>query len=127
MPQNIRRPKSFRPAAPSVTHRLSRLAAALLLPIVLSACAPDAWKANPNYDAFVNQIMRNCGNKNMGELTVAGLLDQDSNTYSVYFADLTSRWGQNRISTQDYIQGVMSVGGGRESDGLKCIVAQKAQ
>jgi hypothetical protein len=127
MPQNILRPKSFPSAAPSATRRLSRLAAALLLPIVLSACAPDAWKNNPNYDAFVNQILRNCGNKSIGEFTVSNMMNQDDPGYSVYFYDLTSRWGQNRISTQDYIQGVMSVGGGRESDGLKCIVAQKAQ
>jgi hypothetical protein len=95
------------------------------LPLALSACAPDAWKANPNYDAFVNQILRNCGNQRMGEFTVSSLMNQDDSSYNVYFVDLTSRWGQNRISTQDYIQGVMSVGGGSQSAGLKCIVAQK--
>jgi len=114
---------------PSILTRATvrNLALAALLPLALAACAPDAWKANPNYDAFVNQILRNCGNKNMGEFTVSGLMDQDGPTYNVYFVDLTSRWGQNRITTADYVQGVMSVGGGRESAGLKCIVAQKAQ
>ena len=107
--------------------RVRALALAALVPLALGACAPDAWKNNPNYDAFVNQILRNCGNKNMGELTVADLMNQDNPTFSAYFYDLTARWGQNRISTGDYIQGVMSVGGGRESAGLKCIVAQKGQ
>ena len=109
------------------SSRLRALFVAALVPVALSACAPDAWKNNPNYDAFVNQILRNCGNKNMGELTVADLMNQDNSTFSAYFYDLTARWGQNRISTADYVQGVMSVGGGRESAGLKCIVAQKGQ
>jgi hypothetical protein len=111
--------------APRTGAAARKMAIAALLPLALAACAPDAWKANPNYDAFVNQILRNCGNQRMGEFTVSSLMDQDATTYSVYFVDLTSRWGQNRISTQDYIQGVMSVGGGSQSAGLKCIVAQK--
>lgn len=127
MSQNARISKSFPLTASRAARPLRLLAAAAVLPLALSACAPDAWKANPNYDAFVNQILRNCGNKSMGEFNVSNLMNQDDPGYSVYFYDLTSRWGQNRISTQDYIQGVMSVGGGRESDGLKCIVAQKAQ
>ena len=127
MSHNARISKSFPFTASRAARPLRLLAAAAVLPLALSACAPDAWKANPNYDAFVNQILRNCGNKSMGEFNVSNLMNQDDPGYSVYFYDLTSRWGQNRISTQDYIQGVMSVGGGRESDGLKCIVAQKAQ
>ncbi len=122
MPQNLRRPKSFPCAAPSATRRLSRLAAALLLPIVLSACAPDAWKANPNFSAFVNQVDRVCGKLNIGEPTVSELLNN-----SAIFLDMTSRWDLGKISTADYIQSVMSNGGGRESAGLKCILAQKTQ
>jgi len=111
--------------APLIGAMARKWALAALLPLALSACAPDAWKANPNYDAFVNQILRNCGNQRMGEFTVSSLMNQDDPSYNVYFVDMTSRWGQNRISTQDYIQGVMSVGGGSQSAGLKCIVAQK--
>ena len=102
-------------------------ALAALLPLALGACAPDAWKANPNYDAFVNQILRNCGNLRLGEPTVSDLMNQDNATFSAYFYDLTARWGQNKISTADYVQGVMSVGGGSESAALKCIVAQKGK
>lgn len=74
------------------SSRLRALFLAALVPFALSACAPDAWKNNPNYDAFVNQILRNCGNKNMGELTVADLMNQDNSTFSAYFYDLTARW-----------------------------------
>lgn len=113
------------PFRPATRARATALAA--ILPLALGACAPDAWKSNPSYDAFVDQILRNCGNMRLGELTVSDLLNQDSATSSAYFYDLTARWGQNRISTADYIEGVMSVGGGRESPALKCIVAQKGQ
>ena len=122
MPQTLN--SSIRPGSRA---RVSVKALAALLPLVLGACAADAWKNDPSYDAFVNQILRNCGNQRLGELTVTDLMDQRSPTSSVYFYDLTARWGQNRISTADYIEGVMSVGGGRESPALKCIVAQKGQ
>lgn len=122
MPQNNRRPKSFPPAAPSATHRFSRLAAAVVLPLALSACAPDAWKANPNFNAFLNQVDRVCGKLNIGEPTVSELLNS-----SAVFLDTTSRWDLGKISTADYIESVMANGGGRESAGLKCILAQKTQ
>jgi hypothetical protein len=98
---------------------------AAAMPLVFAACAPDAWKANPTYDSFLNKVQRVCGNKSIGEATVNDLMNQDSSTYSAYFVDLTSRYDLGKISQQDYVTGVMSVGGGRESEGLKCIVAQK--
>lgn len=107
------------------TVRTRLLFGAALLPLVFAACAPDLWKANPNYDAFLNQVQRVCGNKSMGEPTVNDLLNQDSSMYSVFFVDITSRYALGKISQQDYISGVISVGGGRESEGLKCILAQK--
>jgi hypothetical protein len=105
--------------------RTRLLFCAAMLPLVFAACAPDAWKANPTYGTFLNKVQQVCGNKNIGEATVNDLLNQDSPTYSAYFVDLTSRYDLGKISQQDYVNGVMSVGGGSESEGLKCIVAQK--
>ena len=45
--------------------------------------------------------------------------------YRVLFVDITSRYALGKISQPDDISGVMSVGGGRESDGLKNILAKK--
>jgi hypothetical protein len=115
------------PIASHAPIRFRLRVAAAMLALAFTACAPDARKANPAYDAFVNKVQRACGNLSIGEPTVNDLLNQDSTTYSVYFVDLTSRWGLGKISTPDYVQGVMSVGGGRESAGLKCILAQKTQ
>jgi hypothetical protein len=105
--------------------RACLLFGAAMLPLVFAACAPDAWKANPAYDSFLNKVQQACGNKSIGEATVNDLMNQDASTYSAYFVDLTSRYDLGKISQQDYVAGVMSVGGGRESEGLKCIVAQK--
>jgi hypothetical protein len=102
------------------------LLGAAMLPLVFAACAPDAWTGNPTYDTFLNKVQRVCGNKNIGGATVNDLLNQDSSMYSAFFVDLTSRYDLGKISQQDYVSGVMSVGGGSESEGLKCIVAQKS-
>ncbi len=121
----ITRPAQPRSPARRRPIRTRLLLGVAMLPLIFAACAPDAWKANPNYDAFLNQVQRVCGNKSMGEPTINDLLNQDSPMYSVFFVDITSRYALGKISQQDYISGVMSVGGGRESEGLKCILAQK--
>lgn len=122
MSQNARISKSFPFTASRAARPLRLLAAAVVLPLALSACAPDAWKANPNFNAFLNQVDRVCGKLNIGEPTVSELLNS-----SAVFLDTTSRWDLGKISTADYIESVMANGGGRESAGLKCILAQKTQ
>ena len=125
MPPITRPAQSRSPYGRRQPVRARLLFGAAVLPLVFAACAPDAWKVNPTYDAFLNKVQQVCGNKSMGEPTVNDLMNQDSPMYSVYFVDLTSRFVLGKISQQDYVSGVMSVGGGRESEGLKCILAQK--
>ena len=108
-------------------RRLQPWVAAALLPVALAGCAPDAWKPNPNFNAFLNQVERECGTSRIGELTVSQLMNPGSAQYSAYFVDLTSRFDLGRISVEEYVLGISSTFNTvRDSAGIRCIVNQKA-
>jgi hypothetical protein len=104
------------------------LAALALVPLALAGCAQDAWKPNPNFSAFLNKVEQNCGTARIGELTVSQLMNPASAQSSAYFVDMTSRLDLGRISEDDYVLGVSSTFNTvRDSAGIRCILAQKAQ
>ena len=110
-----------------LASRASPWAAASLLWVVLTGCAPDAWKPNPNFNAFLNQVERVCGTSRIGELTVSQLMNPASSLYSAYFVDMTSRFDLGRISVEEYVLGISSTFNTvRDSAGIRCIVNQKA-
>jgi hypothetical protein len=104
------------------------LVAAALVPLALAGCAQDAWKPNPNFSAFLNKVEQNCGTARIGELTVSQLLDPSSAQSSAYFLDLTSRFDTGRVTEEEYVIGVSSTFNTvRDSAGIRCVLAQKAQ
>lgn len=116
------------PTARSARGALAgQLVAVVLLPLALGACAPDAWKPNPNFSAFLNNVERACGTTRLGELTISQLMSPGSAMYSAYFVDMTSRYDLNRISVEDYVLGISSTFNTvRDSAGIRCVVAQKS-
>lgn len=100
---------------------------AALLALVFTACAPDTSKTRPTGDAFATQVLRECGTKHLGALSVSDLMNTVSPRYSAYFVQITARYGQGTMSWNDYVRAVVTVhgGGDGESAGLTCIKAQK--
>jgi hypothetical protein len=98
----------------------------LAVPLTFGGCAPDAWKPNPQFSAFQNQVERVCGTTRLGELTISQLMNPGSSLYSAYLVDMTSRFELNRISAEEYVDGISSTFNTvRESAGIRCIIAQK--
>jgi opacity protein-like surface antigen len=117
-----------RPETNALSDRALCLAAVALVTLALASCAQDAWKPNPNFSAFLNQVERNCGTSRIGELTVSQLMNPGSAQSSAYFIDMTSRFDLGRISEEDYVLGVSSTFNTvRNSAGIRCILAQKTQ
>ncbi len=116
-----------RPAVAWRSVRAGRLAAVgASAALALAGCAPDAWQPGPQSSAYLNQIERVCGTTRLGELTISQLMNPGSSLYSAYFVDMTSRYELNRITTDDYVSGIASTfNTGRESAGIRCIIAQK--
>ena len=112
----------------TLTCRLARVAIVSLLPLAFSACAPNAWKNNPNIDAFMNRVMQNCQMQNLGQLTVGDLMNQDLPTFSALFFDMLSRFDAGSMSAPDFAAGVASATQIREdAPGIRCIIAQKTR
>ena len=112
------------PGASAGKPRSPLLAVVLLAGV--AACAPDAWKPSPIYDAFLNKVDKNCGTMRIGEASISQLLNPGSNMYSAYFVDMTSRFELGRISTEDYMEGIASTFTTiLDTAGVRCIIAQK--
>ena len=93
---------------------------------MIAACAPDAWKPNPQFSAFLNQVERVCGTTRLGEVTISQLMNPGSSLYSAYFVDMTSRLDLGKITVDEYVSGISSTFNTvRDSAGIRCIVAQK--
>lgn len=116
------------PRAAAATGRApGTAAAALVAAALLGACAADAWKPNPRFSAFQNQVERVCGTTRLGELTISQLMDPGSAQFSAYLLDMISRFEQGKVTGQEFAEGIGSTFNTvRDSAGIRCIVAQKS-
>ena len=102
------------PRAASCSSRLALIAALL----ALGACAPDAWRPDAPYEAFLDQVEKNCGNERIGTRRIAADLLQDA-----YFLDLSSRFYHGGISRSDYASALAgSFGGAADAAGILCLL-----
>ncbi|MEF8727268.1 MAG: hypothetical protein V5B34_03490 [Accumulibacter sp.] len=109
------RRRSDRPA----TFR--RSLALLLVAAAATACAPDAWRPDSRFDAFLDQVQDRCGNLDVGGRRIGANLIQGPDSY---FLDLTSRYFHREISRENYadaLAGTFSSDPG--SAGIRCILA----
>lgn len=97
---------------------------------LLAACAPDAWKASPGYDGFLDQVQKACYYQRIGVVNVGDMLTNPGNMQSTYFIDQTSRLYHGKITRDSWTSAVTAFIQGRTSDpGVQCVLEQfdKAQ
>jgi hypothetical protein len=100
-------------------------AAALLATVTVGACAPDAWKPAPGYDAFLDQVQKACYYRPIGIVNVGDMLTNPGNMQSTYFIDQTSRLYFGKISRAEWTTGVTAFIQGRATDpGVQCVLAE---
>ncbi len=107
--------------------KLSRMFLALALTLPVAACAPDAWRPDSPYEAFLNQVQSKCWNLDLGTYEINGLLsgNDDANSSSTYFLDLTSRFFNGRISEDNYVGALSTFFNTKPyTPGINCILAQ---
>lgn len=73
--------------------------AALCAVVIGTACAPDAWRPDSRYDAFLDRVQDRCGNLEVGGRRIGTNLIQGPDSY---FLDLTSRYFHRQISAENY-------------------------
>jgi hypothetical protein len=107
--------------------RRQRCISIALLALTLAACAPDAWRSDPRYDAFLDQIRIKCRDTRLGSTTIPELMP-DAMTTDPYFMDVTSRFYNGQISKENYIGALEGSYAARpDSNGIQCILAQMPQ
>jgi len=95
------------PSSPRVRRQIERPAAAvcrslaLLFVAAATACAPDAWRPDSRYDAFLDQVQDRCGDLEVGGRRIGANLIQGPDSY---FLDLTSRYFHRQISPGNYAE-----------------------
>ena len=99
---------------------------AFALSLSLAACAPDAWRPDSPYEAFLNQVQNKCWNLDLGGRDINSLLNDSSNAATdAYFLDLTSRYFNGRISRENYVDTLSTnYNTSPDSPGIRCILQQ---
>jgi len=91
--------------------------------VLLSACAPDAWRPDNPYDAFLDRVQKQCGEQRIGNRSIGWDLLQTSSP-NAYFLDLTSRFYHREVSERSYADALAgSFGGASDAPGILCILA----
>lgn len=92
----------------------------VLLPVVLGACAPDAWRPDSRYEAYLDQMQNKCGELRLGGRSIGDDLLQESDAY---FLDVTSRYYHDEISEKSFVGALSGTyDAAPDSPGILCIL-----
>ncbi len=95
----------------------SALAPALLV-VVLGGCAPDAFRPDAPYEAYLNQLQNRCQYQRIGRVEINSDLLQDP-----YFLDVTSRFFNLETSQTAYLGSLEGAYGATpDSPGVRCLL-----
>lgn len=106
--------------------RFPRAYLALALSFPLAACAPDAWRPDSPYEAFLDQVQNKCWNLDIGGREINSLLSSQSDAATgAVFLDLTSRYFNGRITRENYVEALAANYNARpDSPGIRCVLDQ---
>ncbi|WP_291987420.1 hypothetical protein [Candidatus Accumulibacter sp. ACC007] len=102
------------------------LASAVLAVFALlsvSACAPDAWRSDDPYEAFLTRVQNKCLYERIGRMEINADSLQDP-----YFLDLTSRFYNGRIPQAAFVANLQGAYDAQpDSPGVRCLLGQMPQ
>ncbi len=92
---------------------------------LLAACAPDAWKPDNAYDAFLDRVQKACYYDPISSTTVGNLLEAGGSDNASYFMDETSRLYAGRITPANWTMSITSQLQANPTDrGIKCLLSE---
>ena len=98
-------------------------------PLALTGCGPngfarDALDENPQAEAFLDRIEKNCAKLSVGNQPLNWLLSTSSN--DTYFVDATSKYYLGQFSQKDYTDSINAFyPTGTNQPALNCIFKQR--
>ena len=83
--------------------------------------APDAFRSDPSYEAYLGRVQKNCGDLNIGPYNIYDHLMLSDPA----FLDMTSRFFNGIISQQSYVDALSGSYDARsDSAGIRCVLQQ---
>jgi hypothetical protein len=108
----------------SVTRRRACAIAAVALSL-LTGCAPDAFRRDPAFEAWIGEVRKACYRERIGTDTVGNLLGNTGSREGNHFLNQTSRLYAGRLTREQWTSGVLAFLSGRPSDpGIQCVLEQ---
>ena len=84
--------------------------------------APDAFRPDPSYEAYLGRVQKNCGNLYIGPYNIYEHLMLSDPA----FLDMTSRFFNGIISQQNYVDALSGSYDARsDSPGIRCVLQQQ--
>ncbi len=100
-----------------------RFLVAATLVAALTACAPDALRRNPEFEAWLGGVREACHGARIGKYTVGGLLQSTGSREGGHFLNQTSRLYAGRIDPDEWTRNVTAFILGRPGDpGVQCVL-----
>jgi hypothetical protein len=90
-----------------------------ILALALGACAPDAWRPDPGYEAFLNTIQKECAYFQIGTSGYEQLFGDSR------FLDITSRLYYGKVTRQGWQESMEAMYSANPNDrGMACLLAK---
>lgn len=92
---------------------------------LLAGCAPDSFRRNPEFEAWIGEVRQACYRERIGVNTVGGLLGRTGSREGNHFLNETSRLHAGMITPEQWTARVLAFISGRRTDpGLQCVLAR---
>jgi hypothetical protein len=90
----------------------------LLIALAVTACAPDSWRPDPEFNRWAGRVTRECHPLTIGKEPLDSRFRQET------FLNLTSRLYAGRINVQQYTNSLDSFYPGNNRAAIECIVSR---
>jgi hypothetical protein len=106
------------------TRRRTYATAAIAL-VLLAGCAPDAFRRDPAFEAWISEVRKECYRERIGTDTVGNLLGHSGSREGNHFLNQTSRLYAGLLTPEQWTSGVLALLSGSASDpGMRCVLDQ---
>jgi len=105
------------------TLRASPTLLLLAAAALLAACAPDAFRRDREFEAWLGEVRQACERARISTTTVGGLLNSTGSREGNHFLNQTSRLYSGLIDEAQWTRSIVAFLRGRPTDpGVQCVL-----